>query len=606
MFPDSPYAVPRGSFERPVPLVFVDPCAEPTVTVRINRQWIPYVLGALQQLVLQATWKTDDPAALWLVQQRAMSLLSCVGLALDQPDNNDCCEAFPLNADIIDWAPINPYTEPDVVPAGYRFPPWYIVGNAIPFTGLQPGDVMTDLLHGPIVEPVSSGFPRFRIHCKGTGRVEISFVRFPTAGLALITVDDSVASTRWVDLHTSLVASIGAVEAIAIVPVEVTGIGDHHVDVTMIYSITEDPPFVHFGGGIRQIALCGFGVKPEPLQLISEMEYQMSVCEQLRVNNGIIEGLCCGEWTPISGQDGGFTPGGVTQPISEPRPPIAQSKCYNVLLNANNQWQLPFPVQDGDTISVTEIKGAWTDGAVNWYCAEGWPYILGQCVHSSRGHAGGDPDATDYHMQLIAKVGGAFFSATDGPFTIPGGTGTQSLTFQANDGTLGDNSGSMAFKVCVENGATPPATEWCYVFDFARSDYGWVAANNGSGALSIYTSGTGWQQTHGVDSPNDTENGIQISFAATEVTSVEVIYSATDTGNGGAREVLYQAGGGLTLYGNLNVGSGSFDTTISNDVPGTTLLRIQVDRAGAPFISTTNSRVIVKGKGTNPFGASNC
>jgi len=99
VWPDQPYAPPRGSFLRPVPLPTVDPDASPTCTVSINQQWIPFVIGALQQLLLQATWKTDDPAALLLVQQRAFNLLDlftcgsgelpflCVGdfIGSDQP-----------------------------------------------------------------------------------------------------------------------------------------------------------------------------------------------------------------------------------------------------------------------------------------------------------------------------------------------------------------------------------------------------------------------------------------------------------------------------------------------------------------------------------------
>jgi len=76
VWPDEPYAPARGSFLRPVPLPAVDPDASPTCTVAINKQWIPFIIGALQQLVLQATWKTDDPAALLLVQQRAMTLIN--------------------------------------------------------------------------------------------------------------------------------------------------------------------------------------------------------------------------------------------------------------------------------------------------------------------------------------------------------------------------------------------------------------------------------------------------------------------------------------------------------------------------------------------------
>jgi hypothetical protein len=76
MWPDSPYAVSVGSFRRPVPLVTVDPDIEPDVTVCFRREWLPYIVGSLQQLLLQSTWKTDDPAALNLAQARAQLLIA--------------------------------------------------------------------------------------------------------------------------------------------------------------------------------------------------------------------------------------------------------------------------------------------------------------------------------------------------------------------------------------------------------------------------------------------------------------------------------------------------------------------------------------------------
>lgn len=75
MFPDAPYAPSRGSFTSPVLPPTVDPDASPNVSVTLACAWIPYVVGALQQLLLQATWKTDDPAVLLLAQQRAFNLI---------------------------------------------------------------------------------------------------------------------------------------------------------------------------------------------------------------------------------------------------------------------------------------------------------------------------------------------------------------------------------------------------------------------------------------------------------------------------------------------------------------------------------------------------
>lgn len=75
MWPDEPYAPPRGSFNRPVPVPSQDPGDTPSLTVSVACSWLPYIRGALQQLLLQATWDTDDPAQLLLTQERAFALI---------------------------------------------------------------------------------------------------------------------------------------------------------------------------------------------------------------------------------------------------------------------------------------------------------------------------------------------------------------------------------------------------------------------------------------------------------------------------------------------------------------------------------------------------
>jgi len=79
VFPDNPYSPPRGSFTTPVPPPLVDANAEPGISLFINCDWLPYVRGALQQLLLQSTWKVDTPAQLLLAQQRAATLISLLG-----------------------------------------------------------------------------------------------------------------------------------------------------------------------------------------------------------------------------------------------------------------------------------------------------------------------------------------------------------------------------------------------------------------------------------------------------------------------------------------------------------------------------------------------
>lgn len=76
MIPDSPFNHPVSSFQRPVPPPTVDFDATPTCSVAISEQWVPYVVGALWQLVQPSTWQSDDPATVYLAQQRAMSLIA--------------------------------------------------------------------------------------------------------------------------------------------------------------------------------------------------------------------------------------------------------------------------------------------------------------------------------------------------------------------------------------------------------------------------------------------------------------------------------------------------------------------------------------------------
>lgn len=75
MFPDQEYAPARGSFQHPVLPPSTDPRDSPTKSVEINCQWLPYIRGALQQLVLQATWVPTD-VGFTDIQMRAMTLIS--------------------------------------------------------------------------------------------------------------------------------------------------------------------------------------------------------------------------------------------------------------------------------------------------------------------------------------------------------------------------------------------------------------------------------------------------------------------------------------------------------------------------------------------------
>lgn len=88
MWPDEPFAPARGSFLKAVPVPTVDPTATPTISVTVACAWLPYIRGALQQLLLQATWDTSNSATLLLAQQRAFSLIDLF---------RECSEEIPVS-----------------------------------------------------------------------------------------------------------------------------------------------------------------------------------------------------------------------------------------------------------------------------------------------------------------------------------------------------------------------------------------------------------------------------------------------------------------------------------------------------------------------------
>lgn len=186
--------------------------------------------------------------------------------------------------------------------------------------------------------------------------------------------------------------------------------------------------------------------------LIDELEYEMSICEQLRFQDGKLQALCCGEWSDIPGQ-GDSALGGSGQPgdgATQPQP--GETACYSGRLLGTGQWYLPTTVSTGDTIEITDTGGSWHDGAFSvWRCPDGNIFFAGACI-ASTATDGGDPLPSQPHMSLIANIGGTYYPVlTGGIFTVPGGVSNSPVILQANDGTLTDNAGEISFKACVKN-----------------------------------------------------------------------------------------------------------------------------------------------------------
>lgn len=81
MYPDSPFAHPTGSFHTPQPIPANDPDKGKLVQVCFHPDWLPYILGSLEQLLLQTTWDAATPDDLRAAQMRANQLIYLFQLA---------------------------------------------------------------------------------------------------------------------------------------------------------------------------------------------------------------------------------------------------------------------------------------------------------------------------------------------------------------------------------------------------------------------------------------------------------------------------------------------------------------------------------------------
>lgn len=220
--------------------------------------------GAILNLAHWYSWSLDDAkqgrlaAAVW--DEIYNDMMATWGD--DCPDDKPCHEFSPA-AQFIEWFPNNPYTQPDLVTAGYNYPAWYLATPASNLTlGTQTGDVVTDLSRFPpgslpTIIP-ASGLPRFRINVNGEGVVRLHLLNIFAGSLAQITIDDNLSTIRLLDSDRDQLAVPFETSTTTIEEIEITGTGLHHVDVIIVSQINDQIPFLHHGGGLRKVELCGF------------------------------------------------------------------------------------------------------------------------------------------------------------------------------------------------------------------------------------------------------------------------------------------------------------------------------------------------------------
>ncbi|MFN3982708.1 MAG: hypothetical protein ACK4SA_20205, partial [Caldilinea sp.] len=178
----------------------------------------------------------------------------------------DCgggCLQYPSSAPFITYEPQNPFTQPELRPTGYLFPPWYIgnpTSQSIYDTVI--GAACTTLERASDQGFLFSGFPRFTVRLSGTGRVILHLLLVNFGGLYQITVDHDPLTLRVISAEQDKTAIPPIFEDTTLWDWEFTTPGQHRIDVILLPNGGPEPPFLKFGGGLAKVELCEFSETP--------------------------------------------------------------------------------------------------------------------------------------------------------------------------------------------------------------------------------------------------------------------------------------------------------------------------------------------------------
>jgi hypothetical protein len=160
---------------------------------------------------------------------------------------------FKPDIGFIEWFPNNPFTQPDLITAGYNAPAWY-VSNQTTRT------VMTDISRFPAgslpgVIP-ASGLPRLRVHTSGAVTVKIGMFSIVGGSIAHVPRDDDPLTGEYVDLNKDIFSVPPETDEDVMIEYSFDG-GNHFVDIIIVSMVNDEIPFVYHGGGVKSVEICG-------------------------------------------------------------------------------------------------------------------------------------------------------------------------------------------------------------------------------------------------------------------------------------------------------------------------------------------------------------
>lgn len=393
---------------------------------------------------------------------------------LGNPGNSPCfpqnettqesadCVAYPADAPIISYAPQNPFTQPEFVPPGYIRPAFVVIDETDVFEdliGYESGDVVTGFLGLPVTTAaLGQGLARIRVKFKGAGVVELHLLKLVLGGMALITLDDNPLSASTVSLYNDPLQLPPELIRPISFEVEVPEPGEHHIDITFLPRFNDELTFITYGGGLRQVVLCGFDQTIDEVveERISKGSISLEVedCMRLRIKPDdpcVIQNEC----TPGVWEDW-YDPRSCIVGFSVQPPPAGELETgdcqeFDIRVDGNGRAILPIPVQAGDTIEISGATGGWSSNPLSWWCPSGQSYTLGACTTMGTPVGGGFPLPDKAIGRLIAEIDGVFYDAFNTVIGIPDTvSGSVDVYLQMNDNDLTNNAGgiSVHVKVC--------------------------------------------------------------------------------------------------------------------------------------------------------------
>lgn len=202
-------------------------------------------------------------------------LIKVVHQPITLEDEEGDCINYPPSVPFISYEPQNPYNQPDLVPDGYLIAPF--MHNADleypELLGYQATDVMVQVGALPVFsdwgDVLGLHFPTIKIRVNGQGQIELDLLSVALGGYAIIKVGsppnildliDGIIETGVIVVDLSQDITSIPPESDIVISEEINIDVSEPTDVYIVFvpKLDISTEFFGFGGGIRQIGLCGF------------------------------------------------------------------------------------------------------------------------------------------------------------------------------------------------------------------------------------------------------------------------------------------------------------------------------------------------------------